>query len=173
MILSNGSFTRRSILRMSTIAALAVPVSVSKTAAWASEHIALNLGADGVAMMGYDPVAYFKSEAPVKGDPSITASFNDAIYQFASADNRETFVASPEKYIPAFGGFCAYGVRTGRKFSIDPEAWRIVDDQLYLLLNPGTQAVWEVDRAANIDIANQIWAKIKPYTDDELAKRAP
>jgi len=135
--------------------------------------LALNLDDDGVAVNGYDPVAYYREGEPQKGDPGITAEHDGALYRFVSTENRQMFLADPEAYAPAYGGYCAYGVRTGRKFETDPESWRIVDGKLYLLLNFGTKAIWDIDRSSNIQIADQIWPEILPYTDAELAKKAP
>lgn len=133
----------------------------------------INLTDDGLGVNGYDPVAYFADGAPTKGDGRFEYEYEGVTYRFASAENRQTFIANPQRYQPAYGGFCAYGVRTGRKFEIDPHSWRIVDGRLYLLLNPATKAIWELQRADNIEIADTIWPKIRPFTDAELERRAP
>lgn len=132
-----------------------------------------NLTEDGLAVNGYDPVAYFTEGRPVRGKPRLQYELDGAVYRFEREENRQSFIANPHRYRPAFGGFCAYGVRTGRKFEIDPHAWQIVDDRLYLLLNPATKVIWELERGNNIEIANAIWPKIKPFTDAELERRAP
>lgn len=120
-----------------------------------------NISKDGVAIHGYDPVAYFKQSKPVKGSGGYTASHNGVTYQFSSAANQELFESDPDKYAPAYGGWCSYGVRVGRKFDIDPKAWKIVDDRLYLQLDLGTQKVWDKDLKKNIDIADRLWPQIK------------
>lgn len=93
-----------------------------------------NVDKEGVAIEGYDPVAYFDG-APAKGDKSITATHNGVTYRFASAANRAKFEASPDKYVPAYGGWCAYAMVEGDKVEVDPETFKIVDGRLFLYYN--------------------------------------
>jgi len=139
----------------------------------AADVVETNLTERGLAVNGYDPVAYFTDGRPVLGEGRFTYEYDGAIYRFATETNRQSFIANPTRYMPAYGGFCAYGVRTGRKFEIDPDSWRIVDDRLYLLLNPATKVIWDLQRSNNIQIADTIWPKIKPFTDAELERRSP
>ena len=81
----------------------------------------------GLAIRGYDPVAYYQQSAPVKGSSQFSFQWQGATWLFASADNRDRFQAEPERYAPQYGGYCAYAVSKGRTASIDPEAWKIVD----------------------------------------------
>jgi len=67
----------------------------------------------GAAIRGYDPVAYFNEDGPVKGSPENSFSYQGATWQFTSAENRDTFAADPEKYAPAYGGYCAWAVSQG------------------------------------------------------------
>lgn len=134
--------------------------------------IETNLNADGVALHGYDPVSYFMADHPEMGLDRHAAEHDGARYLFASAENRAKFVADPERYAPQFGGFCAYGVRVGRKFDIDPDVYRIVDDKLYFQLNWGTQVIWLVNMLENIDVAHTLWPMIKPQSDADLAEAA-
>src|ERR1700761_5651170 len=83
----------------------------------------LNLNDDGVAIQGYDPVAFFTDNKPVKGDPKILAKRDGAIYYFASPDHRDLFLKNPAKYEPVFGGYCAYGVCKNRLVEIDVSAF--------------------------------------------------
>lgn len=92
----------------------------------------VNKGADGVAIKGYDPVAYFTEQRPVKGSPEFEHVWRDARWHFASAEHLEMFMGDPEKYAPRYGGFCSGGMALGRLAPIDPEAWVIVDGRLYL-----------------------------------------
>lgn len=128
----------------------------------------LNVNADGAVIDGHDPVAYFLDKKAVKGKPSISAEFEGGTYFFANEENRETFEASPAAYAPAYGGWCSYGVRVGKKFRIDPSAWKIVDNRLFLQLDQGTQKVWLKDQAKNIEIADRLWPSIKPLPPDAL-----
>ncbi|MEM7479986.1 MAG: YHS domain-containing (seleno)protein [Acidobacteriota bacterium] len=113
-----------------------------------------------VAIRGYDPVAYFAAGEPVKGSDDFAHQWMGAEWRFASAENRDLFAADPEKYAPQYGGYCAYAVSRGKTASIDPEAWRIVDDKLYLNYNAKIQAQWEEDQAANIEKADEHWPRL-------------
>jgi len=86
----------------------------------------------GLAIRGYDPVAYYQQSAPVKGSSQFSSQWQGARWLFASAENRDRFQAEPEHYAPQYGGYCAYAVSKGRTASIDPEASKIVDGRLYL-----------------------------------------
>jgi len=127
-----------------------------------------NVSDDGIAIHGYDPVAYHVHGAPVTGLKSIQANHDGSIYLFASVANRDLFLMSPETYVPAYGGWCSYGVRVGRKFDVDPEAFKVVDGRLYLQLDFGTQKVWAEDMERNIAIADRIWPGIRSIPADRL-----
>jgi len=116
---------------------------------------------EGVAIRGYDPVAYFHEGKPVKGDPAHTVAYEGATWQFASAENRELFAADPGKYAPAYGGYCAYGMAKGGKVPIDPAAWKIVDGTLYLNVNKKVQGWWEADIPTFIAEADANWVDLK------------
>lgn len=127
-----------------------------------------NLGADGAAIHGHDPVAYFTVGEPVKGRTNLRADFDGVTYQFANEENRAVFMENPAAYAPAYGGWCSMGVRVGRKFDIDPAAFKIVDQQLYLQLDLGTQKVWAEDIERNIAIADRIWPAIRSVPASQL-----
>ena len=93
------------------LAALLVVIPVAY--AMAQSKSLLNLDKAGVAIQGYDPVAFFIDGKPVKGKPELVVRHNGASYYFASREHREQFKADPAKYEPAFGGYCAYGVSRG------------------------------------------------------------
>jgi len=131
----------------------------------------VNATSTGLALRGYDPVAYFTEGAPTKGDFQITAEHNGATYRFASEDNKALFIADPEVYAPAYGGYCAFGTAMGFKFDGDPELWRIVDNRLYLNLAPGIQKRWDADRANLIVSADSNWPEIADKTPEELQVR--
>ena len=115
----------------------------------------------GNAIDGYDPVAYHTEGRPVEGSGDFTYEWMGATWRFASAENRDLFVADPETYAPAYGGYCAYGVAKGAKPGIDPEAWAIVDGRLYLNLSQKVQALWQEDIPGYIAKADQTWPTIK------------
>lgn len=85
-----------------------------------------------IAIGGYDPVAYHTLATPTPGDPEIRHSWHDAVWQFASVEHRDLFIADPERYAPRFGGFCAGAMAFGRVGSIDPETFVIIDGELFL-----------------------------------------
>ncbi|MCU0925767.1 MAG: YHS domain protein [Hydrogenophaga sp.] len=151
----NAGQTRRHLLAT----ALAGCASLLPLAARATG--AVNVNAQGVAVQGYDPVAYFLMSKPVKGVPEFSATWNGATYWFASASHRDTFQADPARYEPQYGGYCAFGVAQGAKPDIDPHAFAVVDGKLYLNLSPGVQKRWQADIPGHIQKANQNWLTLK------------
>lgn len=122
--------------------------------------VEINASATGLALQGYDPVAYFTDGAPTKGDYKITAEHDAATYRFASEANKATFLANPEAYVPAYGGYCAFGAAMGFKFDGDPQHWKIVDNQLYLNLSQDIQVKWEGDIPGFVEKADANWSSI-------------
>jgi YHS domain-containing protein len=116
---------------------------------------------DGGAIRGYDPVAYFTEQEPVEGSPDITYEYEGATWHFASAQNRDRFVAEPQAYAPRYGGYCAWAVSQGYTAPIDPEAWKIVDGRLYLNYSREVQATWSQDIPGNIAKADENWPKLQ------------
>ncbi|EAQ44494.1 hypothetical protein MED193_10908 [Roseobacter sp. MED193] len=136
--------------------ALSVALATSAMAA----GVELNASSTGLAMQGYDPVAYFTDGAPAKGSYKITTVFNDATYRFASEEHKAQFEANPEAYLPAYGGYCAFGTAMGFKFDGDPEYWKIVDNKLYLNLSKDIQTRWEGNIPGFVQDANGHWENI-------------
>ena len=116
---------------------------------------------DGLAIRGYDPVAYFTQGEPVEGKSNFTHQWMGTTWQFADAANRDAFAANPERYAPQFGGYCAWAVSQGYTASIDPDAWDIHDGKLYLNYSKRVQRRWKVDKISNIATGNRNWPKIK------------
>lgn len=114
----------------------------------------------GVAIKGYDPVAYFTDGRPVKGDSEFEHEYLDATWRFASAAHRDVFARDPMKYMPQYGGYCAYGVSKGYAVGIDPEAWKIVGGKLYLNYNHDVQKMWLEDVPGRVKKADENWPKI-------------
>ena len=90
---------------------------------------------NGLALEGYDSVAYFTEGAPTPGRASISYEWEGATWQFASVDNRDKFIADPERYAPQFGGHCAVARAQGMHVKGSPELWRIEDGMLFLNKN--------------------------------------
>lgn len=120
----------------------------------------INKNRQGLAVKGYDVVAYFDQNAAVKGSPQFTHSWMGAKWQFASAASRDKFAAAPEKFAPQYGGYCAWAVGHGYTADTDPEAWRIVDGKLYLNYDKGVQKKWDPDREEWIKKGNGNWPKL-------------
>ncbi|MEO0573961.1 MAG: YHS domain-containing (seleno)protein [Pseudomonadota bacterium] len=112
------------------------------------------------ALSGYDTVAYFTDGKPVKGSKKFSTKHNGAKWLFASAANRDAFVANPEKYAPQYGGYCAWAVSQGYTASGDPTVWAIVDDKLYVNYNDDVGATWRKDPVGFIKLADTNWPNV-------------
>jgi YHS domain-containing protein len=115
----------------------------------------------GTAIEGYDPVAYFEEGRPVEGDSDYTHEWMGATWYFASAANRDLFAADPQKYAPQYGGYCAWAVSQGYTAEIDPQAWTVVDDKLYLNYSLDVRKQWQQDVPGNITKADGNWPGIR------------
>jgi len=111
----------------------------------------------GVAIHGYDPVAYFAEGAPHEGSKDHVFEWSGATWRFVSAEHRERFRADPESFAPQYGGYCAYAVSQGATANGDPELWAIVDGKLYLNLDPAIQKRWDADRPDYIQKGDRLW----------------
>lgn len=123
---------------------------------------------NSVILAGHDAVAYFTKSKPVKGSAKFTATYNDAIYRFSSAKNRDMFSANPKKYAPQYGGFCAYGMTFGKKFEIDGKAFEIVEGKLYVNKNIDVYKAWKEDVPTHINQANDKWPTVENVAASEL-----
>lgn len=121
-----------------------------------------------VILAGHDAVAYFTEGKPVLGKADYTTVYNGAIYRFSSKSNRNTFRANPEKYAPAYGGFCAYGMTFGKKFKIDGKAFEIVDGQLFVNKNLNVYKAWKKDVPKHITEANTQWPTVENTPANQL-----
>lgn len=107
----------------------------------------------GVAIRGYDTVAYHTQGVAIPGSDSFTASWRGANWKFGSAEHRDLFVADPEKYAPRFGGYCAYGVAFGSLLKIEGDQWVIVDGRLYLNFDEEWLQKWKQNAQELIALA--------------------
>lgn len=114
----------------------------------------VNTNSAGIALHGYDPVAYFTAGKPAKGSPGFAATHDGATYHFASEASRSAFQVDPQRYLPQYGRYCAYGVAQGAKPDIDPTAFAVVDGKLYLNLSPAVQKRWTKDIPGYIKAAD-------------------
>ena len=121
----------------------------------------INVDAQGLALRGYDPVAYFEDRKPTRGLENLSASYGGARYLFASESHRKLFLKNPKKYVPEYGGFCAVGTSFGEKVDVDPETGKIVSGKLYLNNGPKALEVFDRDTQNTISRANQRWPTVK------------
>lgn len=115
----------------------------------------------GLAIDGYDPVAYFTEQKPVKGSPEFRVEFEGSTFQFGSAVHRDAFVADPSKYVPQYGGYCAYGMARGYKAKIDPAAFTVVSHKLYLNYSEAVRSRWLADVPGYIQKADANWPEVQ------------
>lgn len=119
---------------------------------------------DGVAIKGYDPVAYFAQNKAVKGKKELAVINQGVLYYFSSVENKEAFKAAPFKYEPEYGGWCAYAMgQTGEKVTVDPETFKILNGRLYLFYNryfTNTLKDWNKNESALKKKADINWPKL-------------
>lgn len=144
-----------------SIRALVVAVFALSAAALSQAASAAEFDQNAIAVRGYDVVAYFDQGEAQAGDNGFFAVHNGLTYLFANNEHREAFNANPERYVPAYGGYCAMGVALGYKLPIDPEAWYIENERLYLNVSKTVQKTWLKDVPGNITKADSNWPKIK------------
>ncbi len=115
---------------------------------------------NGLAIRGFDVVAYFQRGAAIPGRPEFAVLWKGAEWRFASEEHREAFEANPRAYAPRFGGYCAYAMSRGYLAGGDPTAWAIVGEQLYLIHDSALKRMWERDIPANIALAEANWPEL-------------
>lgn len=123
-----------------------------------------NLPSSGLAIEGYCPVAYQVVGEPVRGKPEYASTYSGVTYRLVSEEAKQLFDADPELYIPAYGGWCAFGMAIEDKFPVDPTAFKIVDGRLMLFLrneNIDALALWnQNDEEEQVAKANVYWEKV-------------
>ena len=137
-------------------------LGLASSSAWAEGGVINQV--DGVALHGFDPVAYFTDHKPEKGVPNFVSTYEGVSYEFVLADHKATFDAAPATYVPAFGGFCAHAVAEGDKADIDPHAFVITDGKLYVNYSDKALDAFKADEAHEIVQANHNWADVSKQT---------
>ena len=122
----------------------------------------VNVDQNGVILKGYDPVAYFKQNKAVKGDPKYSSSYGGATYYFASSADKSEFDKSPAKYAPQYGGFCASSISKRKLKDIDPNVFAVYNDKLYVCSTPKAKKSFFSDPDANIKKADANWQFYQP-----------
>ncbi len=121
-----------------------------------------------VGVQGYDLVSYHQKGGPVAGNGNYAAEYDGVTYLFSSKENMQVFEKNPALYLPAYGGYCAYGAALGKKFVGDPKVWKLVDGKLYLNLDKKIAGLWVQDIAGYIEKANMNWEQIKDIPSSQL-----
>lgn len=150
-----------SLTAILALAPLAAAEADTPSRAYLHAH---NVPANGIAIDGYSPVSYFTQGRAERGSTDFAVEHQGITYLLTSEEQIETFKADPEKYVPAYGGWCALGMAVQDKFPVDPTAFKIVDDRLMLFLrNTDVDALqlWnQGDEAEYVDKADAHWKKV-------------
>jgi YHS domain-containing protein len=120
----------------------------------------VNTDKQGLALKGHDPVAFFTQGRPVAGDYRYESNYNGTRYRFASAENKKLFDVDPARYVPQFGGFCAYGVSRGYAVDVELDAFQIVDGRLLMQYDKSVRDRFNQDTEGNLKRADANWPKV-------------
>lgn len=137
---------------LSTILIISLNATAQKSAVFVDNNVAVH---------GYDVVAYFKDNKPVKGKKELSYNWNNATWYFSNKENLADFKTAPEKFAPQYGGYCAYGTSEGHKAPTQPDAFSIVNGRLYFNYNKDVQIMWLKDATKLIEKADKNWQDIK------------
>jgi YHS domain-containing protein len=143
-----------------TVRVMFVLAMLILAAACQKEKTTINMTGEGIAIKGYDPVAYFTEREPVQGSMKFRFDWEGATWLFESQQHLDLFKDNPEKYSPKYGGYCAYAVSQNTLADIDPQSWDIVDGRLYLNLNKDVQGLWRKDMPGYIEKADRNWPSV-------------
>lgn len=152
--------SRSIVSRTIRFAALAALLAVPAAAMAADDVTLVNVDKSGVILDGYDPVAFFTDGKPVMGSAAYQSTYRGAVYHFASADHKALFDATPAKYEPQFGAFCAYAVSVGRTAPIDVNTFSIVNGRLVVQHNARAVGLWNKDVQGNLMKADKYWPAV-------------
>ncbi len=117
----------------------------------------------GVALFGYDPVAYFRKQEARRGNPDYRYRYNGATWYFDSELHRDLFAANPQDYAPQYGGFCAFAISQGKLVPVDPNAWTIHAGRLYLNYSTRVREAWRADLEGNLEAAAENWEILRNF----------
>lgn len=147
------------MIRIFPVAILALAITVLPPGAGPAAAEKL-FAPGGIGVGGYDPVAYFTDSAPSAGSQDFTADHAGVTYRFASAEHRDLFLAEPGKYLPQYGGHCAYAAAKGALASTDPKAFTVIDGKLYLNFSEDIRRRWLPRAQEYITAADANWPRI-------------
>ena len=140
--------SRRTVIRLGMLAAASPITTLAPSFAVETAPLAIK---------GYDPVSYFTTGKPTPGLAQFSTNYKGATYRFVTAENRDRFIAVPEKFVPQYGGYCAYAISLNKIADIDPDQWAIVDNKLYLNNGFLAQTLWSLDKSGNIVKGDRNW----------------
>ncbi len=146
--------------RRFVVAGMAALVAGGRPALAASPEV---FNTNGMAIHGYDPLAYFKSGKPVDGKDAHTLKWMGVTWRFSSAKNMAAFERDPRAYAPQYGGYCAYAMSQGAVATTVPEAWTVHEGKLYLNFSTGVRGIWQTDIPGHIAAANEHWPAALSY----------
>ena len=134
----------------------------------------INADANGkIALQGYDPVGFHTVGKAIKGNPTIAVEFGGYKYLFSSEGNKEIFEEEAVKYLPAYGGYCAYGLGLGVLFPVEIDTWEIIDGRLVLQFSLDVKQKFSEHKEENIqkaiDNSSRIEEAINQFTEDDIA----
>ena len=124
----------------------------------------VNVTPDGIAIGGWDTVAYFTENRAVTGSSEFSHEWQEATWLFSSAEHRDLFAADPEAYAPRFGGWCAYALTQGEYAAeVDPEsAWTVHEDQLFLNWDEDIRKKWTRDGIEDgVVVGSENWVEVE------------
>lgn len=116
----------------------------------------------GIALNGFDPVSYFNESGPVPGSPDYKVDRHGVEWHFADSRNQQVFEADPERYLPQFGGFCAFAVGKGFTADVRPTAWHVEDGKLYVFADDRVRDKWVADLPVSLSRSRSRWADRQP-----------
>ena len=114
-----------------------------------------------ITLQGYDPVAFHAAGKPMRGDPAISAEYLGYRYLFSSDANKAAFEKQPEDYLPAYGGYCAYGVSIDVLAPVEIDTWEIIDGRLVLQFSQGAKQKFGEHTDENVRTADENWSRFE------------
>lgn len=166
----NNFQKRRSIKNQIINTTLLSILLFSSAVTFAQEKSMCFINEQNSAINGYDAVSYHTEEKPVKGSEKHKVTFDNASFYFANKENKILFEKNPMKYMPQYGGYCAFGIGAkNMKFPTNPETYEVVDGKLFLFFNDmyegkpmNTKIMWDKDRENMHKMADANWKKQMP-----------
>ncbi len=144
---------------------LVLVVFLCTTSLFAQDKMVNNIDNSNIALQGYSPVSYLDLGLAQKGNKNFKSEYKKVVYYFTSEAQKSTFDKNPEKYLPQYGGFCAFGCYAGAKFRVDPNKFIVEGGKYFLYLNNvelDAKQLWlaEKDHKKLKSVADKNWQKL-------------